>query len=373
MNRVSVIIPCYNYGRFLHSCLNSVLSQRGVEVHVLVIDDASTDDSASICGEIAARDERVELLRHATNKGHIDTYNEGISWASEKYTLLLSADDLLTPGSLFRATQVMENHPEVGFTYGPVMHTDMPEEERFQAKEGYRWWIFPGQEYIRTLCSTGENVAATPTAVVRTSVQKQLGGYRKELPHAGDMEMWLRFAAVSPVGYVDEVQAYYRIHGGNMSARYEGLRDFQQRVEVFNIFFDHYGYLIAESTCLKNRVFHILSHEALDVASDAFDTRDLERCLELSDYAATLDPTVRRCSRWKRLQYKQLMGVRLWTAIRPLARRVKQLMKDRATQRRTLEAVGLDSRPSAEPLTALSNSHFSCVGAVGPGLIVKRG
>ena len=56
--------------------------QEGVDVRVLIIDDASPDDSAEVAKKIAARDPRVEVVVHATNRGHIATYNEGLlDWA----------------------------------------------------------------------------------------------------------------------------------------------------------------------------------------------------------------------------------------------------------------------------------------------------
>src|ERR687887_420932 len=116
---VSVVIPCYRYGRFLPDCVRSVLDQEGVDVRVLIIDDASPDDSAQVALRLAAEDERVEVRVHEVNKGHIATYNEGLlEWADGDYSVLISADDLLTPGSLARATAVMEAHPSVGLVYG---------------------------------------------------------------------------------------------------------------------------------------------------------------------------------------------------------------------------------------------------------------
>src|SRR5207245_10444433 len=103
MRRVDVIVPCYNYGRFLPSCINSVLSQEGVEVRVLILDDASTDGSGDVAEELAEQDRRVTVRRHRTNRGHIATYNEGIEWVAGDYTLLLSADDMPTDGALGRA------------------------------------------------------------------------------------------------------------------------------------------------------------------------------------------------------------------------------------------------------------------------------
>lgn len=97
LSTVSLVIPCYNYGRYLRACVESVLRQDGVTLRILVIDDGSTDDSAAVAAALRARDPRVDVLRHARNRGHISTYNEGLEWATGDYTVLLDADDLLTP------------------------------------------------------------------------------------------------------------------------------------------------------------------------------------------------------------------------------------------------------------------------------------
>ena len=65
MPAVDVVVPCYNYGRYLKSCVGSLLSQEGVDVRVLIIDDTSTDDSPQIGAAIAASDPRVEFRHHA--------------------------------------------------------------------------------------------------------------------------------------------------------------------------------------------------------------------------------------------------------------------------------------------------------------------
>ena len=62
MSRVDVVIPCYNYGRFLAGCVAGVLDdQPGVDVRVLIIDDASQDDSAEVAQKLAAADDRIEV------------------------------------------------------------------------------------------------------------------------------------------------------------------------------------------------------------------------------------------------------------------------------------------------------------------------
>src|SRR5437868_1488824 len=113
MATVDVVIPCYNYGRFLEACLRSVLTQPISDLRVLIIDDASTDDSALIAKHLATDDPRIEVRVHSENRGHIRTYNEGIDWAESEYFVLLSADDLLAPGSLGRAVTIMDGEPDI--------------------------------------------------------------------------------------------------------------------------------------------------------------------------------------------------------------------------------------------------------------------
>src|SRR3954447_11941846 len=110
MSSVSVVIPCYRYGHFLEAAVNGVLDdQDGVDVRVLIIDDASPDDSAGVAREIASRRPQVEVRVHEVNQGNIATFNEGLlDWADGDYCTLVSADDRATPGSLARAAALLD-------------------------------------------------------------------------------------------------------------------------------------------------------------------------------------------------------------------------------------------------------------------------
>ena len=238
MAKVDVVVPCYNYGRFLEQCVRSVLEQSIDNLRVLIIDDASSDDSVSVAKRLAKFDRRVSIISHAENRGHISTYNEGIEWASADYFLLLSADDLLVGGALERAAAVMDANPDIVLTHGDDIwwHDDMPIPE-VDGRPGYTW---VRQDLVREMCTTGGNKVSTPTAMVRTSVQKMIGGYRASLPHSGDMEMWLRFAAHGAVARINAVQAIYRRHISNMSkCYYIDKSDFVHRKAAFDSFFEN--------------------------------------------------------------------------------------------------------------------------------------
>jgi hypothetical protein len=104
--------------------------------------------------------------------------------------------------------------------------------------------IVPGSQFIAEICAHPFNPVDTSTAVIRTSVQKKVGLYKSELPHAGDFEMWLRCAAFGDVGKIESVQGFRRLHDRNMSSFYYAdgfVRDFEQRLDTFRIFFSEHG------------------------------------------------------------------------------------------------------------------------------------
>src|ERR1700685_3721340 len=111
-SRVDVVIPCYNYGRFLGGCVAGALDdQPGVDVRGLIIDHASQDDSAEVAQKLAAANDRIQVKIHEVNRGHIATFNEGLmDWAEGDYCVLISADDKLAPGALRRAADLMDAH-----------------------------------------------------------------------------------------------------------------------------------------------------------------------------------------------------------------------------------------------------------------------
>lgn len=115
---VDVVIPNYNYARYLRVCAESVLSQDMEKLRLLIIDNASTDNSVAVAREIAAADPRVELLLRPVNKGPHASFNDGIDWAGADYFVLLFADDVLTPGALQRAVSLMQHDRTIAFTYG---------------------------------------------------------------------------------------------------------------------------------------------------------------------------------------------------------------------------------------------------------------
>jgi glycosyltransferase involved in cell wall biosynthesis len=331
MSSVDVVVPCYRYGRFLRQCVQSVLTQEEVSVRVLIIDDASPDDTAEIAAELCHEDSRVAFIKHATNKGHIATYNEGIEWVSSKYTILLSADDYLLPDALQHSVGLMENHPDVSFTFGNVRELgDEWAECDASAIVGVRGEadcrVMRGEHFIEI--SGSRNIVPTPTAVVRSELQKRLGGYRPELPHTADLEMWFRLAAQGSVGVVGAYQAVYRRHAANMSLAYyqnNRLPDLLERKAALDWFVNNQGHHLEHLPKMRKAMFRSLSHDAVGYASAAFNDGALSATDDLTRFALSVDSTVSASLAWRKLALKKILGIKGWRALRPAYERMRQL------------------------------------------------
>lgn len=106
--RVSVVMPVYNTGPYLRECLDSVLNQTLQEIEVLVVDDASTDNSWEIIQEYAARDSRVIAMQHATNRKQGTARNTALARARGKYINFIDSDDWIAPQMYQRLWEVAE-------------------------------------------------------------------------------------------------------------------------------------------------------------------------------------------------------------------------------------------------------------------------
>ena len=335
---VTVVIPCYNYGHYLPTALGSVLDQAGVDVDVIVIDDASPDGSAAVVRELAAADDRIRPILHRCNRGHIATYNEGLEQAHGDYLVLLSADDALTPGALARATALLDAQPSVGLVYGhPIVSADDPPPVILEARN---WTVWSGDEWIERRCRTSRNCIMNPEVVMRTSVQHAIGGYDPDLPHTGDFEMWLRAATVSDVGRINgAAQAFYRMHDNSMQrTTYAGhTNDLEGRLAAFEKLLVGPQARAATGGELFATAKQALAASALECARSAYDhgRASLKPVDDYMAFAARVWPPVRRSRKWRAIARCASADPRqIDRGLGPTARRVAEDLKWRVRWRR---------------------------------------
>ena len=310
--RVSVIIPCYNYGHFLPFSVHSAVNQVGCIPEVIIVDDASTDGSLEVAHRLERESANVIVIENPENQGHVQTFNNGLKVATGEFIVRLDADDLLTPACLSRSTALFDNYRSVGLVYGRPRHFSSPTPPSPVSTDP-KWTVWRGDDWVRERCARGVNCITTPEAMVRSSVFHSIGALSTKLRYAQDMEIWLRVAAVSDVGYISGPdQALHRDHDASMSVTAGSgiLVDLIERRTVFEVLFDGPGGALPDAQRLARSAKRRLAREALRHVCHSYDRNRFSEELSrnLIDFALTTDPGVLKAPEWAALKRRERLG-----------------------------------------------------------------
>lgn len=302
--RVSVVVPCYNYGRYLPELITGLKAQPGVDLDVLIVDDESPDGSGDVAAAMAHGDPRVRVLRHPVNRGHIQTYNDGLAAVDGEYVVLLSADDLLPPGALARAVALMEAQPSVGLVYGYARSFSAePPQTSTRVRNWSRW---RGSSWLGWSIRTARCFISSPEVVMRRAALEQVGYYDPRLPHSGDLDLWLRTALRWDIGRVNgPAQALYRVHDANMHlTTYAGMiTDLRERRRTFGLLFDEHAVDRPDVVAQRPVALRALARESLRLALRAHrDHADRSMIEEHLEFAVQTFPKIRTDLLWRLCQ-----------------------------------------------------------------------
>lgn len=188
---VSVIIPTYNYARYLPSALRSLQLQTHANWECLVVDDGSTDDTAAVVGRTATRDPRVRYVAQ-DNLGMSAARNRGIAAASGTYIQFLDADDALQARKLEIQVRYLEAHAEADIVLGAWGHWDGSDSLLGTRTSDPPLPEGAGERVVEALLRG--NMIAVNAPLVRAEVVRAVGGFDERIGAHEDWEYWLRCA-----------------------------------------------------------------------------------------------------------------------------------------------------------------------------------
>ena len=292
MGGIDVVVPCYQYGRFLAESVNSVLSQPVRDLRVLIVDNGSTDNTLEAAREIASGDTRVQIQAYKTNRGQHAGYNLGIEWASSEFFMILDADDVLAPGCLSRAVDVLSADLSIAFAHGKELETDVPaaiQAELAGKTQPAEWRISRGRDFIDRMCRAGNNIVGATTVVRRTSMQKIIGYYPPQLERANDLNMWLRLATLGSVAETEAIQGIRRRHASQLSEFYRDrlVCDFMELSNNFEHFFGNEGGSIQGSNDARRAATRKIASNAFVASAKRFLKGRVAESGELFSFAFT--------------------------------------------------------------------------------------
>jgi len=200
MARISVIIPTHNRARLLPRAIESAKAA-GQDVEIIVVDDASADETPSVCADIPD----IIYLRMQNNVGLARARNAGIRRSTGEYIAFLDDDDLRLPGSLDLQAAMLDQNRDLGFVYGPVHFGDTRDcvpTGRIKPE------VCPGGDIFWRLVI--DNFIYVASVMVRRTHMETIGLFAEDVPGTEDWDAWLRLAAISPVDALPEPVAIYR-------------------------------------------------------------------------------------------------------------------------------------------------------------------
>jgi glycosyltransferase involved in cell wall biosynthesis len=221
MPRISVIIPTKNRAHYLGGALSSVLNQSFGDLEVLVIDDASEDNTEEVVRSF--RDPRIRYMRHSESRGGSAARNTGIRNAVGLLIGFLDDDDEWLQQKLKLQVKLLDAASDrIGCIYTGFELFDSDRNERVGV------WTPRHRGDLREKLLEGNVVSTTSTVLLRKSYLDRAGLFDEELPSMQDYDLWLRLAQFCQFEYIEQPLVRYRLHETRIStslvAPEQGLR-----------------------------------------------------------------------------------------------------------------------------------------------------
>ncbi len=200
-SKLTVLVPVYNGMPYLPEAVESILNQTLRDFTLLIIDDGSTDGTASYLDGL--HDPRLRIVLQE-NQGQGAALNRGLAICDTKYVALMDADDISLPGRLKEQFEYMERDPEV-----VMLGTQVT---LFAGKREFRGAALPlTHEEIRRLLLRDKAAFCHAAGMFRTDVMKKIGGYRT-MKSGQEMDIFLRMSDQGKIANLDEMLYLIRIH-----------------------------------------------------------------------------------------------------------------------------------------------------------------
>jgi glycosyltransferase involved in cell wall biosynthesis len=278
MPRVSVIMPCFNHGSFLWESAKSILNQTEEDIELLLIDDASADNSWEVIREITLSDSRCRPIQHAHNQGASKSRNDGILEANGNFIAFCDADDIWEPEKLQVQLKTMELAPscDVAYCDSNIIDKDGSPtgalfSEMAPPPDVASGWIFDSL-LVRNFINT-QTVLIRKSAIVNPAMR-----FDERIKWVEDWWYWIQLARNHQFVYTNKPLARYRVHPKNTNIVHKRGCSIN-RLKVLNRTLRQYEAL---SKAQRARILYAMAAELNALGKQRMSRRMLSLCLRES-------------------------------------------------------------------------------------------
>ena len=220
---VTAVVPTRDRLHVLAGTLASILSQREVELDVVVVDEGSTDGTSEFLADLSRRDPRVRVIRHDVARGLPAARNAGVAAAAAPWVAFCDDDDVWAPDKLATQLAALDATGRDWCACGALMVDE-------NLEVNGHWRLEPDTDLVAALAHRNVVPAGGSSVLVRRATLVDTGGFDESLRSAEDWDMWRRLALRGPAAVVDRPLVAYRIWPGSMTTKVQVMRE--SHVEV---------------------------------------------------------------------------------------------------------------------------------------------
>jgi glycosyltransferase involved in cell wall biosynthesis len=287
MPKVSIVVPNYNYARFLGERLESIARQTFQDFEVILIDDASTDESPRIM-ERFAEQHRGRVIVHQQNSGNpFKLWNEGLKLARGQYAWVAESDDYADERFLETLVQRLEQNPQCGVAFCNSLQVDGQSRVHglvtldVQDLDRRQWrndFVIDGHEACCRFLAQ-QNVIPNASAVVfRRDLYDAVGGVDDSLRLTGDWKFWASALRTSDLAFVAEPLNYFRSHGSTSRSKLKVWTHVDEEFRVMKYILESMPFPAGAVKDVHGRAAVLLLHAMLT----DFDGSEFRRCYRLA-------------------------------------------------------------------------------------------
>ena len=244
----------YNHGKYLSQAIESVLNQTYPDLELIIVDDASTDDSRAVIEKYQARDARVKAFFHQKNLGISKTINECLAQARGEYASFIGSDDAWVPAKLKKQLAIIEKSPDkIVWSEGEIIDGEGTPTNQAVTRHMFCPPKKSGnlfQELLR------EDFVFGQSAILKTKYAQETA-FNENLQYVADHQFFAELAKKHEFVFIDEPLAIYRVHGQNTSSKNEKLW-FKERIILRKNFLEKYSGEISRQS--KADLYYKIGH-----------------------------------------------------------------------------------------------------------------
>ena len=266
--KLSVIVPNYNYARFMFQRLYSILNQDYKIYELIILDDCSKDNSREVIDELSSKLKKyinIKLAYNDTNSGSaFKQWQKGFEMATGDYVWIAEADDYCESDLISNLIKPIKNNNKVMISYSDTAFIDVfgnvtmnsikPEIDIRKTNHWNKSYINNGINEIENYSYLNCTIANVSSCIIKRKDYNKFLNMSGKFHQAGDWLLYVNIMAMGDIAYTDKVLNYYRLHGDNVSSTMNHQKHIEEINKIHQYFIDNFKIGHEQKEEMKKRV-----------------------------------------------------------------------------------------------------------------------